>query len=113
MDAALSPTVDGAARAVDAAVVDALPPSPDASSLGRLCATSAPDGGPGSCPEGICCTAGGTTICTLASDCPAGPGYKSCSATSECQGQVCCSLPQMQFCTKTSACNAYGGTILP
>ena len=111
VDAALAAD---APRAADAApVVDAPAAQPDAPALGRLCATTAVDGGPGSCPEGVCCSAGGSTICTLESDCPAGPGYKACNATSECQGSICCRLPSMQFCTKASACTAYNGMILP
>lgn len=112
---------DAAPGAADAplAIIDAAPATVDAgvadvpSSLGQLCATTAPDGGAGSCKGSICCSAGGTTVCTLPEDCPTGAGYKECQHSTECQGSICCHLPSMQFCTKTAACAAYGGTQVP
>lgn len=114
-DAPVAP-VDGATPTADAPpapIVDA--GSPDVpSSLGKLCVTMAIDGGPGSCTgDAICCSAGGTTVCRVPSDCPTGPGYKSCTASSECQGSICCQLSTMTFCTKNNVCGAYGGTVLP
>jgi hypothetical protein len=96
---------------------DAPPPdaaaTADASGLGRLCVTTA-DGGAGSCPSGIvCCSTGGTTICRLPADCPAGPGYKTCGHGGDCQGAICCLVGSMQFCTKPSVCTDYGGTQVP
>jgi hypothetical protein len=115
------PAVPDAAAAIDAplAVADARPPDaapePDApASLGQLCATTAPDGGPGSCPGGVCCSAGGTTRCTLPDDCPAGGGYRTCTGGADCQGSICCRVSQTWvFCTKPAACAAYGGTEIP
>ena len=112
-------THDGGLTDAAPTTADAAPPTVDAttadvpSSLGKLCATTAIDGGPGSCTGGVCCNAGGNTICTLPSDCPAGPGYKSCTASNQCQGSICCQLPSMTFCTKNNVCSAYGGTVLP
>ncbi|HKA86584.1 MAG TPA: hypothetical protein VKE22_02925 [Haliangiales bacterium] len=86
----------------------------DAPTLGRLCVTTATDGGPGSCSGGeICCATVAPYLCTLTSDCPGGGGYKACSHSPECQGGVCCQLPGMIFCTKAQVCAAYGGTVLP
>lgn len=106
--------VDGGGGADAPPVVRDAAAEPDApSSIGKLCATTAVDGGPGSCAGGVCCNVGGSTICTLPSDCPTGPGYKSCTASSQCQGSICCALPAMTFCTKNNVCAAYGGTVLP
>ena len=111
-----SGTSDAAVAADARSGADAPPPDagmPDASALGRLCVTTA-DGGAGSCPAGIvCCSAGGTTVCREPADCPAGPGYKMCDHTPDCQGSICCRVSTMQFCTKTSACSSYGGTEIP
>ena len=109
-------TVDAPAGGVDASpgAVDAPTGGGDASTLGELCVTSAIDGGPGACTGGeACCTAAAPYICRLPSDCPGGGGYVPCSHGSDCQGSVCCQLPQMTFCTKQNACASYGGTILP
>lgn len=84
-------------------------------SVGDLCATTAFDGGPGSCPGAICCTGVMPYICTLEDDCPGGGGaYVMCNMTSECPGgRICCDTPAMTFCTKPDACAEYGGTVLP
>jgi len=110
-------TVDAPAGGADASpgAVDASTAGADASpTLGKLCVTSAPDGGTGACVgEEVCCTAGAPYICRLPSDCPGGGGYVPCSHGSDCQGGVCCQLPEMTFCTKRNACESYGGTIIP
>lgn len=115
-----TPGPDGAPPAgADArAAADAPPPdagtgTADATPLGQLCVTTAADGGPGSCPAGTLCCSAGTTICRLPEDCPAGPGYKSCEHSPECQGSICCRLSSMQFCTKSNVCSSYGGVEVP
>ncbi len=101
---------DGAPGAVDAPAATADAPG----SLGKLCVTTASDGGPGSCADDeVCCPTSAPYLCTLKSDCPGGAGYKACSHSTDCQGAICCQLPGMVFCTKAQVCAAYGGTVLP
>ena len=64
------------------------------SSLGKLCATTAIDGGPGSCTGGVCCNAGGNTICTLPSPDVASAGgnseaFLTTSTNSSCPATDC------------------------
>jgi hypothetical protein len=116
-------TADSGNGTIDAPIVgdDTGTPIVDAgtadlpSSLGDLCATTAPDGSPAACTGGtICCTSTAGTYCTLPDDCPTGGGFVSCTMTSDCfGGRICCQAPGMTFCTKADACEAYGGTILP
>src|SRR5687768_5764173 len=64
--------------AVDAGSADV------SSSIGDLCATTAFDGGPGSCPGAICCNSLSPFICTLPEDCPGGTGFVACDETADC-----------------------------
>jgi len=106
--------VDGGAMDGPAVVYDAPPGGVDAR-LGNFCATTAVDGGPGSCDPGTVCCANGSTVCTEPSDCPGGAQYVTCTTSATCPGgRVCCATAAMgQFCTKTSSCTAYGGTVVP
>ncbi len=91
-------------------------PAPDSAlgeggqGIGEFC-DILPEGGP-SCGSGLSCC--DDNVCRLDSDCPGAGGFLPCDEGADCPNSfLCCQIPSMTFCTKQSACNAYGGVVIP
>jgi hypothetical protein len=112
-------TADGSGGGGDSAAADGTPAADTSSGgggPGALCATGAVPPAPGSCMSGyICCNLSGNTICVESDECMGGNMFVPCDSAADCEGiggRICCQVPGvMQFCTKNSSCNDYGGTV--